>query len=101
MLAALPEYLRPVVKLAYSTGMRRGEVISLQWENVDLLNRQIRLNPGDTKNGEGRVIPLGDELVDTLQSQLHLRNTTIPDCPLVFFPNSQDEGEPCAARAVD
>jgi integrase len=73
------------VKLAYSTGMRRGEILSLRWENVDLLNRQIRLNPGDTKNGEGRVIPLGDELVDSLQSQLHLRNTSVPDCPLVFF----------------
>ena len=73
------------MKLAYFTGMRRGEILSLKWEHVDLLNHQIRLNSGDTKNGEGRVIPLGDELVDTLQSQLHLRNTTIPDCPLVFF----------------
>ena len=65
--------------------MRRGEILSLKWEHVDLLNRQIRLNPGDTKNGEGRVIPLGDELADTLRSQLHLRNTTVPDCQLVFF----------------
>ena len=47
--------------------------------------RGVRLNAGETKNGEGRVIPLGDELLETLKSQLHLRNTTVPKCPLVFF----------------
>jgi integrase len=85
LLAALPEYLRPLVTMAYSTGMRRGEIVSLRWENVDLLNRQVRLNAGETKNGEGRVIPLGDELLDALKSQLRLRNTAVPDCPFVFF----------------
>jgi integrase len=85
LLAALPEYLRPVVTMAYSTGMRRGEIVALRWENVDLLNRQVRLNPGETKNGEGRLIPLGDELLNALMAQLHLRNNNFPDCPLVFF----------------
>ena len=85
LLTALPEYLRPVVTMAYCTGMRRGEIVSLRWENVDLLNRLVRLNAGETKNGEGRMIPLGDELLESLKSQLHLRNTAVPDCPLVFF----------------
>jgi len=85
LLAALPEYLRPMVTMAYTTGMRRGEMVTLGWDNVDLLNRQVRLNAGETKNGEGRVIPLADELVEALKTQLHLRNTVIPDCPLVFF----------------
>ena len=31
------------------------------------------------------MIPLGDELHESLKSQLHSRNTSIPDCPLVFF----------------
>jgi integrase len=85
LLAALPEYLRPVVTMAYHTGMRRGEIMALRWENVDILNGLVRLNVGETKNGEGRMIPLGDELLESLKSQLHLRNTTVPDCPLVFF----------------
>jgi integrase len=85
LLAALPEYLRPVVTMAYCTGMRRGEIMALRWENVDILNELVRLNVGETKNGEGRVIPLGDELLESLKSQLHLRNTAAPDCPLVFF----------------
>jgi integrase len=85
LLAALPEYLQPVVTMAYYTGMRRGEIMALRWENVDILNGLVRLNVGETKNGEGRMIPLGDELLESLKSQLHLRNTAAPDCPLVFF----------------
>jgi integrase len=85
LLAALPDYLRPPVTMAYQTGMRRGEILSLQWDNVDLLNRQVTLNPGETKNGKGRILPLGQELLDVLKSQLHLRNSLFPECPLVFF----------------
>ena len=94
LLAALPEYLRPFVTMAYCTGMRRGEIVSLRWESVDLLSKQIRLNPGETKNGEGRTIPLGDELLEALKSQLHLRNTNFPDCPFVFFRTIQTKLTP-------
>ena len=66
-------------------GDAAGEILSLRWESVDLLTRQVRLNAGETKNGEGRLIPLGDELLEALKSQLHLRNTMVPECPLVFF----------------
>jgi integrase len=83
--AELPEYLRPFVTMAYTTGMRRGEIVTLKWDNVDLLSGIVRLNVGETKNGEGRVIPLGEELLECLKSQLRLRNNTVPDCPLVFF----------------
>jgi integrase len=94
LLAALPEYFRPVVMIAYCTGMRRGEIVSLRWENVDLLNRLVRLNAGETKNGEGRMIPLGDELLEALKSQPHLRNTAVPNCPLVFFRIIKTEENP-------
>ena len=51
------------VTMAYCTGMRRGEIVSLRWENVDLLNRLVRLNAGEIKNG----IALGDELLESLK----------------------------------
>ena len=52
----LPDPIRPVVKFAYVTGWRiPREVLTLQWRQVDFGSGQIRLDPGTTKNGEGRV----------------------------------------------
>lgn len=59
---ALPEHLRPVLTLGFYTGMRLGEIKKLRWSNVDLIDRQITLDPGTTKNGEARIIPLMGEL---------------------------------------
>jgi integrase len=48
--------LRDFVFLLQETAMRRGELVALQWNNVDL-ERQTAVLP-DTKNGEARVVPL-------------------------------------------
>ena len=52
----LPEYMKPVVATAYLTGMRRGEVIELEWNRVDLFSGFIDLTPDDTKTEEPRRI---------------------------------------------
>jgi integrase len=57
VLPHLPEYLRPFVEFAYITGWRRGELCSLQWRQVDFAAGTVRLEPGKTKNGEGRLFP--------------------------------------------
>lgn len=49
-------WIKYVVVFAIETGMRRGEILSLTWNNVDLQKRIARLV--DTKNGEGRSVPL-------------------------------------------
>ncbi len=82
--AALPEELRPLVAFGYFTGCRRGEILSLQWSQVDLLERVARLEPGTTKNDQARVIPLGTELYGTLTMQKAIRDQKYPDCPWVF-----------------
>ena len=61
VLAKLPEDLRDVALFAYSAGWRRGEIAGMRWENVDRAGGEIRLP--DSKNGEGRVLPLDDELL--------------------------------------
>lgn len=64
---SLPEYLRPVFTLAYYTGMRLGEIRKLKWSNVSFADKEIRLDPGTTKNDDGRNIPLADELPQMLE----------------------------------
>lgn len=63
----LPEYLRPILTIGFYTGMRLGEILGLHWENVSLPDGQIRLDPGSTKNGEPRTIPLVGELLEMLK----------------------------------
>jgi hypothetical protein len=45
----------------------------------------IRLEPGETKTDEGRVIPLGRELHRALAAQKDRHEELWPDCPYVFF----------------
>jgi integrase len=52
----LPDYLKAVVLVAYLTGMRRGEIIELEWDRVNLSEGYIDLTPGDTKTEEPRRI---------------------------------------------
>jgi len=58
LLNACPPYLRNVVACAVNTGMRRGEMLSLKWDQVR--NGLIYLNK--TKTNEARQIPINDAL---------------------------------------
>ncbi len=60
------DYMRPIIILAIETGMRRGEMLSLKWCDIDLARRVIHL--AMTKNGEARDVPLSKRATQTLQS---------------------------------
>jgi integrase len=64
LLAVCPSHLRPLVVTGLHTGMRKGEITNLRWEQVDLPNRVIVLP--DTKNGDQRGIPLNQTMIDLL-----------------------------------
>jgi len=81
---ALLPYLRPLVTAAYWTGMRKGELLSLQWGQLDLRERRIILEPGTTKNNQGRVIFMPEELWRVLREEKDAREWEHPDCPWVF-----------------
>ena len=68
LLSHLPQYLKPIVKIAYYTGMRKGEILGLTWEQVDLKDGFIKLAPEDCKTNEGRLVPLTGEMVEMLQA---------------------------------
>lgn len=58
-------WVQPVITLALETAMRRGELLALRWEHVNL-DRRTALLP-DTKNGSRRVVPLSPRAVETLR----------------------------------
>jgi integrase len=67
LLGTALSHLRPILLTAYYTGMRRGELLKLTWDRVDLNAEVIRLRPEDTKTQEGRTIPLTKELTQMFQ----------------------------------
>lgn len=85
VLAKLPECLRPPFTFAYPTGWRiLSEVLPLTWQQVDLEEGTVRLEPGTTKNKDGRLLYLTQELRALLANQWQEHQTTCPDCPYVF-----------------
>lgn len=57
--------------------MRRGELLSLRWENIDLHARTAYLP--DTKNGDSRTVPLSTAAVQVLQGlPKHISGAVIP-----------------------
>ena len=57
-------HLRPLVLLAINTGMRRGELLSLMWRNVDFQRGVIHVT--NTKTGRDRDVPMNSEVRSTL-----------------------------------
>jgi integrase len=58
--------LPAIIWLAVETAMRRGEIVALQWEHVDLKRRVAHLPA--TKNGNARDVPLSPRAVKVLQA---------------------------------
>lgn len=54
------------VRVALCTGMRRGEIESLTWGQVDLIRRVVTVGLAKTSSGTGRQIPINHELAQVL-----------------------------------
>ena len=52
---------KTIFELAIETTMRRSEILSLEWKNIDLKSRTATLY--DTKNGENRAVPLSSAAI--------------------------------------
>jgi integrase len=54
----LPDYLKPLFVTGYFTGVRLGELLAIEWNQVDWEQGFITLNAADTKAGYTRAIPI-------------------------------------------
>jgi integrase len=78
LMKALPAWMRPLVVVAIHTGMRRGELLGLRWEDVDLDSRQLHIRRD--KAGDGRWVVLNSEAVEALKAAKRRQIVS----PLVF-----------------
>lgn len=63
--ATNPNWLRSLLVTALHTGMRRGEILNLQWQDIDFQRKLLTVHK--SKNGEKRAIPLSSTLCDVLR----------------------------------
>jgi len=64
--AASEPLLTPIVKVALETGMRRGEILNLQWTDIDHGRHRIYINR--SKNGLARCIPASRRVLEVFDS---------------------------------
>ncbi len=85
----LPDYLKPFAHFSYITGWRRGEISGLELRQVDFEAGRVALDPGTTKNDEGRIFPFTRELRELLENQkertLKLQREEGKVIPWVFY----------------
>ena len=68
LLSAAPDHLRAMIVAALDTGMRRGEITSQQWEDLDFTRRLLFVTRSKTPEGESREIPLTHRLFEFLSN---------------------------------
>jgi integrase len=84
VLARLPDEVQPAATFAYITGWRiDSEVLSLEWRQVDFGASEVRLDPGKTKNGEGRTFPMTRDLRELLEAQKAITENLQRQCKVV------------------
>jgi len=56
----------------------RSEILTRKWQHVDFKDGWLRLNPGETKNAEGRSFAFTPELRSILERQRALASAIEP-----------------------
>ena len=64
-------WLKDITIFAVSTGMRRGEILNLKWDDIDWEYRSVNIRSSPTykvKMGKSRIVPLNDNAWALIQS---------------------------------
>lgn len=88
LLPYLPDYLRPLVEFSVATGLRQSNVKLMQWEQIDLVRKVAWVHADDAKAGEAISVPLNDDAIRVLKSQIGL------DKSYVFVRNGKTMRDP-------
>lgn len=64
---AYRDHLTPIVLLALNSGLRRGELVTLEWGDVNLRRKSLYVRAAAAKSGKSRHVPLNKESVAVLK----------------------------------
>jgi len=84
LLAAAAPHLRKIIISALDTGMRRGELLSQDWHDIDYFRKVLVVTKSKTADGESREIPMTNRLHDLLANSRQTKGTifTFGDEPI-------------------
>lgn len=81
----LPEHLQAPCTFGYKSGWRKGEITTLTWSQVDLKEGVVTLEPGTTKNDEGRMVYLDEEMTGIFRKLYNSEKRRKSGLPWVFL----------------
>lgn len=88
LISGMPESIKPVVIFALATGLRRSNIIDLEWQQVDMQRKVAWVNPENAKAGKAIGVALNDTACRVLRDQIgkssrwvfvHTKPSTRPD----------------------
>lgn len=65
-----PDPLKSVVKFALATGLRRSNIINMEWQQIDMQRRVAWVNPEDSKSNRAIGVALNDTACKVLRDQI-------------------------------
>ena len=95
-------HLKPIVICALDTGMRRGEIITLSWQDIDFDGRLINIKAYHTKTEQERTLGMTERLYDQLKA-LYTASSTKPDDPVFGIASNvkRSFGSACKAAGIE
>lgn len=74
LINAIPDYLKPVVMFALATGLRRSNILNLEWSQLDIQRKIAWIHSEDAKNGRAIGAALNDTACKVLRGQIGKHN---------------------------
>lgn len=74
LIDCLPLHLKPVVTFALATGLRRSNILDLEWSQVDMQRKMAWIHPENAKGGKAIGVALNDTACGVLRGQIGKHN---------------------------
>jgi len=77
LIASMPDSIRPVVVFALATGLRRANIVNLEWSQIDMQRRVAWIHPEQTKGGKAIGVALNNTACSVLREQIGLHKARV------------------------